>query len=120
MSRGLKFLGVPGMDKTKSTIYNKLPTRINILGRIFRIVPLKKNEQVDADGIMSLGEQKIGIRAERAIGYLQDTLLHETIHAIDETLLLKMTERQVSNLASVLIAVLKDNPEFTKWILKNE
>jgi DNA gyrase inhibitor GyrI len=51
---------------------------------------------------------------------MQDTLLHETIHAIDETLITGMTEQQVSNIASVLLAVLKDNPEFTSWILQNE
>jgi hypothetical protein len=81
---------------------------------------MKDDEWTDADGLMQLDSQDILVREKTALGYMQDTLLHETIHAIDETLVTGMTEQQVSNIASVLLAVLKDNPEFTKWILQNE
>jgi len=81
---------------------------------------MEEGEWEDADGIMQLDSQEILVREKSALGYQQDTLLHETIHAIDETLVTGMTEQQVSNLASVLLAVLKDNPEFTKWILQDE
>ena len=107
------------MTKIKSP-KNKMPTKVRVLGRIFKIKSLKDDEHLDADGIMINDEQLIGVREKEVLSYMQDTLLHETIHAIDETLFLKMTERQVSNLASVLYAVLKDNPEFTKWILQDE
>ena len=108
------------MDKIKRPDYNKLPTQVRVLGKIFKIRRLGAEEHIDCAGIMELASQDIAIREAPALAYQQDTLLHETIHAIDETLYLKMTEKQVSQLASVLLGVLKDNPEFTAWILKNE
>jgi hypothetical protein len=108
------------MDKIKRPVYNKLPDQVRVLGKIFKIRYMKDDEWTDADGLMQLDSQDILVREITALGYMQDTLLHETIHAIDETLVTGMTEQQVSNIASVLLAVLKDNPEFTKWILQNE
>jgi hypothetical protein len=108
------------MDKIKKPDYNKMPKQVRVLGKIFKIRSMKEDEHPDADGTMTLDLQLIGVREKEALAYMQDTLLHETIHAIDETLFLKMTERQVNNLASVLLGVLKDNPEFTSWILQNE
>jgi hypothetical protein len=108
------------MDKIKRPVYNKLPNQVRVLGKIFKIRFMKDDEWEDADGIMELDSQNILVREKKALAYMQDTLLHETIHAIDETLITGMTEQQVSNIASVLLAVLKDNPEFTSWILQNE
>lgn len=108
------------MDKLKKPEYNKLPTQVRVLGKIFKIRSLKEDEYPDADGTMQIDSQEIGVRMKPALAYMQDTLLHETIHSIDETLFLKMTEKQVSQLASVLLGVLKDNPEFTRWILQDE
>lgn len=108
------------MDKVKSPKYNKMPSQVRVLGKVFKIVKMKDGENEDADGLCKTAAQELHIREQPALAYGQDTLLHETIHAIDETLFLKMTERQVSNLASVLLGVLKDNPEFTKWILQDE
>lgn len=107
------------MDKIKQPVYTKMPSKVKVLGKIFKIHQMADDEMEDADGYMMLGDQVIAVR-KQALGYSQDTLLHETIHAIDETLLLGMTEQQVSNTASVLLAVLKDNPEFTRWILQDE
>jgi len=42
---------------------------------------------------------------------LQDTLLHEVIHAVEEQLHLRMTEKQVFALAAGLFAVFRDNQE---------
>lgn len=108
------------MDKIKPKTYNKLPKKVRVLGRDFKIVKMQDGVDDDAVGQCKAEEQILEVREKPALCFMQDTLLHETIHAIDETLFLRMTERQVSTLASVLIAVLKDNPEFTKWILQDE
>jgi hypothetical protein len=108
------------MDKIRPPHYIGMPKQVKVLGKTFKVIPLREDEHEDADGVMKLDEQVLGVRDKPAKEYMADTLLHETIHAIDETLVLKMTERQVSNVASVLLQVLKDNPEFTKWILQDE
>jgi hypothetical protein len=40
-----------------------------------------------------------------------DTLLHEALHALDQTLRLELSEGQVHALAGGLVALLRDNPE---------
>jgi len=49
---------------------------------------------------------------------LRDTLLHETIHAIDYIAQIGLEEKQVHALASLLLCVLKDNKEFSRWLIK--
>ena len=46
----------------------------------------------------------------------KDTLLHEVIHAIDYAVKTKLSEDQVSALASGLYAVFNDNPNFLEWL----
>ena len=45
-----------------------------------------------------------------------EILLHEVIHAIDEFAFLKLTERQVTALATGLLMVFRDNKKFLSSI----
>ncbi|MNK09955.1 hypothetical protein D3C87_279640 [compost metagenome] len=107
------------MSNSKSNL-KELPDYIKVFGKKFRIEKLKEDEQEDADGIMDLASQTIKYREQPGLGYMQDTILHETVHAVDESLQLGMTEEQVHQLACGLLGVLKDNKEFTEWLLKDE
>jgi len=46
-----------------------------------------------------------------------DTVLHEVIHGIDNIIGLGLEETQVRHLASSLIGVFLDNPEFSQWLI---
>ena len=46
----------------------------------------------------------------------KDTLLHEVVHAIDDTLALGMTEEQVHALGAGLYQVLSENKQLTRWL----
>ena len=51
---------------------------------------------------------------------LADTILHELLHAIYATFSLKdddEEERIVSALATGLVGVLRDNPDFARWLI---
>lgn len=94
------------------------PTVVTVLGRTWELqaVPnLIANESLFGD--CDITADRIRFAAEQTPQSMRDTLLHETTHAIDETLGLGMTEQQVSNVATVLLAVLRDNPQFTKFLL---
>lgn len=97
-----------------------LPKTLRILGKRFRIRLLKDEEIEDCDGLMELHKQVISVRPQEALGQVQDTTLHEIIHAIDESLALGMAESQVHQLATGLLAVLKDNQAYTKWLTKDD
>ena len=48
----------------------------------------------------------------------RDTLLHEIIHAISDSVKLNMKEKQVHALACCMLQVLRDNPELVEYLLK--
>jgi len=50
----------------------------------------------------------------------RDTLLHEIIHAVSDSIKLKLKEKQVHALACALLAVLRDNPELVEYLLKED
>lgn len=92
------------------------------LPKVLRIVG--KNYAVET---MTLGEdygecndqtQTIKIAEGIAHGMERDTLLHEAIHAIDYSMQLKMSEKQVCGLGTAVYALLADNPELVKYIME--
>jgi hypothetical protein len=105
-------------EELKANSVLELPRIIKVLGKSFKIRILTPEEETDSEGMMTLDKQEIAIRPQEAIEQVQDTALHETIHAVDESLYLRMTETQVHKLATGLLAVLKDNPEYARWLLK--
>jgi len=93
------------------------PDTLDIFGKRFTIKLLEPDESDDCDGYMDLGKSEIGLRIQESNDYNKDTLLHEVVHAIDETLNLKLKESQVHQLAVGLLAVLKQNKKFSQWLL---
>ena len=102
------------MSATKKTAK---PSVINVLGKPYR-VDYVKHTAIGSEnyGDCNDGKQIISVAEEIGKELEQDTLLHETIHALDYAAQLKLTERQVSALAALLIATFKANPEFTRYI----
>ena len=65
-------------------------------------------------------DPKIRIAKHKEPTALADTVLHETLHACWTTMNLdarEEEERAVSLLATALIAVMRDNPKFSKWLM---
>lgn len=80
---------------------------LNILGKTFRIEWL--DELDGAVGETYTHKQLIKMQKGTALETEQETLLHEVIHAVEESLALGLTESQVHALACGLYAVLRDN-----------
>lgn len=49
---------------------------------------------------------------------IRDTVLHEAVHAISESLGLDLRERQVLALGASLLALLRENPDFVRWLME--
>lgn len=103
----------------------KRPAHIRILGKPYKIefVPLEHSglrdspdDQDPGMGRMSPEQQEIFIRTGQPLESEQDTVLHEIIHGVDETLGLQLNEYQVTVLATGLLAVLKDNPGLRTYL----
>jgi hypothetical protein len=103
----------------------KRPARLSILGKPYKVefVPIEhiglRDNAEDNDpgmGRTSPENQEIFIRTGQPLESEQDTVLHEVIHAVDETLGLQLNEYQVTVLATGLLAVLKDNPGLRTYL----
>jgi len=104
----------------------KRPTRIKILGKVYKVRVVTERAQGFEDG--DYGEcdndkHVISILAGRSLGNDQDTLLHECIHAIcfqmgvDGAINKRGTEEQwVQGLATGLLAVMKENPSLVRYL----
>lgn len=102
-----------------------LPNAVSVIGKRFTVhceganstpsSPLDRNDM----GACMVNSLKIYIKEGYPLPTQQDTLLHEVIHAIDESLYLGMTEQQVSNMATVLLDTLRRNPHLTAYLLQD-
>jgi len=50
----------------------------------------------------------------------REVLTHEIFHAISDEMGLDMSEEQITGMAKGVLAVLMDNPNFAKFLLKKE
>jgi len=97
------------------------PKKLQILGKNYAVqfvnpAPLADDEHQDCGRCLD-SEQRILVQYDLPPELERDTVLHETIHAIDYVLQLELTERQVSVLASGLLAVLKANPSLAPYLV---
>lgn len=86
---------------------------IRILGKTYSV---SLDEDMSNYGECNYKKQTITYSPRQHDDQLKDTLLHEIIHAVDHAVHLELSEKQVHALAGGLYAVLKDNPELSKWL----
>jgi hypothetical protein len=90
---------------------SSLPETVRILGKTWTVrVQSSEGLSMSVTGQVDYLEQRITL-LEQHPEQVQDTLLHECIHALDHTLLIQLTEGQVHALTGGLMALLRDNPE---------
>lgn len=92
----------------------KPPEEINVCGSTFEVRRKRfRSKFGDCD------TQKYRIRYDPRKGGRQDTILHESIHGIDQVLKIGLKERQVRLLASAILATLKANPELLDFLMSD-
>lgn len=90
------------------------PTSLRIIGREFEVKMLDEYEgQV---GGVDHPTCTINIKSGQQKLLEADTILHESLHVLDEIFQLSLTERHVYCLTGGIIALLRDNPDFVKYL----
>lgn len=87
----------------------KVPKKIKILGQDYNVI---EKEDAKMEGIMGLclsDDCEIHLRKSMPEDKKGEVFLHEVVHAIAETLNLKLTENQVNNLGVGLYGFLASN-----------
>lgn len=99
----------------------KLPGSLHVNGRTIRLIPKPAARLPDVYGQWHEAGGKIDYRTRLASIALRDTLLHELMHAIRSTQGREyggeVEEDYVRSLATGLIGVFDDNPEFAQWLI---
>lgn len=90
-----------------------IPSSLKIVGREYEVV---KVEECDDVGGVDFENSAIVIKDGQQKLLEADTLLHESLHIIDEIFQLELTERQVYCITSGIIALLRDNPALISYI----
>jgi hypothetical protein len=95
------------------------PAKLKILGKKWSVeyvkdAPLAKDEMGQCDLEAQALHVKDGLKAEQEAS----TLLHETIHAISDSLGLNLSEKQVQGLETGLFDLNSSNPRFFPYLRK--
>lgn len=91
-----------------------IPSLLNIVGREYNVVKIEEyDEKV---GGVDFENSTIVIKDGQQRLLEVDTLLHESLHIIDEIFQLELSERQVYCIISGIIALLRDNPALVSYI----
>lgn len=92
----------------------KPPASLDLLGKRWAITQKKDAKNF---GTTYHAKLNINVNPTSALDHQRDTLLHEVIHALEVEGQLKMSERQVCGIATLLLAALRQNPALVKFLL---
>lgn len=91
-----------------------IPSSLKIVGREYDVVKVEEyGEQV---GGVDFETNTIVVKDGQQQLLEADTLLHESLHIIDEIFQLELSERQVYCITSGIIALLRDNSALMPYI----
>lgn len=93
---------------------SKLPQSVDLLGKTWTISQKKDSKNF---GTCYHGKCVINVTPTQSLENARDTVLHEIIHALEVEGQLKMSERQVRILATLLLAALRHNPKLAAFLL---
>jgi hypothetical protein len=91
-----------------------IPKSLCLLGKTWSIT---RKSTPGKYGECQHGKLVINVSPASADDQQRDTLLHEVIHALEVEGQLKMTERQVTGLATLLLSSLRHNPKLAQFLL---
>lgn len=109
------------MSVPKERKRGKPPEALRINGRIFSVRYSPAAAMPDALGLCYFDKTLLEIRGDQSPHETRDTLLHELMHALRYTQGREyagdVEEDFVRSLATGLMGVFQDNPEFAKWLI---
>ena len=94
--------------------------KVNILGKTYTISFVKRDRLTNDYGECNDEKQHIKVRKDIHRESQAEVLLHEVLHAIDFAVNTGLKEEQVHALATGLIAVFYNNPDFVEWICQRQ
>lgn len=91
----------------------KPPTSLDLLGKRWTVTLKKDSKNF---GTCYHAKCVINMTPTQAEENMRDTLLHEVVHALETEGQLKMSERQVRGIATLLLAAMRHNPRLVAFL----
>lgn len=93
---------------------------LRILGKTYKISVMPDHTPDEEFGACSYAYQLIEYNGKLALDERKDTIIHEMVHCLDHALQTKMSEEQVHAISSGFYAIIKDNPDFFRWVVADQ
>jgi hypothetical protein len=101
-------------------IWGGFPKSLKIIGKRYKLRIVEKVDDEDSDGESCPVDQVIKVKEAHGFENARDTALHEAIHGVDHQMHLALTEQQVEGLGTGMLALLRENPAFVRWLMAKE
>ncbi len=104
------------------TPWDGLPKQLRIIGKRYKVRVVDKVDEEGSDGESSAASQLISLRddAENSFEYCREVALHEALHAVEHQMRLSLSEEHVEGLGTGVLALLRENPAFVRWLMAKE
>lgn len=95
----------------------KAPTSVRVAGKVYTLDPIAQNG-LGSDRAGEANHKKLTITYDTSWAPCQqrDTVLHEVLHCCEAAAGIELEEQHIASLATLLYAVMRDNPELVKWL----
>lgn len=93
-----------------------------MIGKRYKIRIVERVDEEDSDGDSSQSSQTIQLKSDEthSFEYAREVMLHEAIHAVEHQMRLSLAEEHVEGLGVGILALLRENPAFVKWLMARE
>jgi hypothetical protein len=102
--------------------WDGLPKSIRVIGKRYKVAVVEKVDEEGSDGDSCAAALTIQVRDDPAHGfdYVREVALHEAIHAVEHQMHLCLSEEHVEGLGVGILALLRENPAFVRWLMAKE
>ena len=102
------------------TPWDGLPKWVRIIGKRYKTRVVEKVDDEESDGESCPVSQTLTLKEAHGFENARDTALHESIHGVDHQMHLNLSEQQVEGLGTGILALLRENPAFVRWLMARE
>jgi hypothetical protein len=96
-----------------------IPNQFKLFNKPWTIRPSQFNELRDDMGLCMTNNLQVIYDSSFPYEEIEHIIMHELVHAIEQTLQLDLTERQVDLMALGIIDLIKHNPELIAYYMEN-
>ena len=102
--------------------WDGLPKRLKVIGKRYKVRVVETVDAEGSDGESDQTSQTILLRddATHSFEYAREVALHEAIHAVEHQMHLDLSEAHVEGLGVGLLALLRENRAFVRWLMALE